>query len=82
MGLLEDYQHGLGYVKGDTLVPRPEAKIWFAHELDPVEVIVLNQSVLAPHEYEVIGERRDYKQPSLRFLKVTINGHDWMRKPC
>ena len=81
---LRDYLTGVGYRRGDILVPRPGVMPFGSGASDRYEtkggrVTVLAQSVLAPHQYEVVGERVKYRTPSERFLKTEINGHDWMK---
>lgn len=75
-GLLKAYEYGLGFRKGDTLKPKDGAKPETYGVIDRT-VVVLDQDSLAPHQYTVLGEREKYSQPSERFVKFTINGHNW-----
>lgn len=77
--LLSRYETGCGYRKGHRLVPRDGASPCTFDVAGP-EVIVLEQSVLAPHQYTVIGERVNPKSPSDQFVKFSIDGHDWQKK--
>jgi hypothetical protein len=77
--LLRDYEDGCGYRKGDVLRPRPGATNHLMSEVVGDEVIVLRQSAAIPHQYDVIGERKSFREPSDRFIRFEINGHDFER---
>lgn len=74
--LLKDYKRGLDFKEGDILIPKQGVKPETFGIIDDT-VVVLEQDCLVPHEYLVIGERRNPEKPSDRFVKFTINGHDW-----
>ena len=77
MTLLEEYEKGCGFKRGDVLTPISDKTYCF----DVVSriVTVLDQSPFAPFEYTVLGEAERYSVPSERFVKFNINGHDWRR---
>lgn len=77
--MYNDYKVGLGFKEGDVLVPKDGAspETWSVIENT---VVVIRQDALAPHEYTVVGEKRNYEKPSDRFVKFSINGHDWRLK--
>lgn len=77
--LLADYKQGLGYREGDILVPRDGANP-VTYDVIEKTVVVLSQDSIAPHQYHVVGARLKPKTPSDRFVRFSINGHDWKRK--
>ena len=76
--ILKKYKIGCGYKYGDELVPRagcsPEM-----YDCVTEPVIVLYQDTLAPHQYTVLSERKNPRTPAHRFVKFTINGHEWIK---
>ena len=76
--LLAAYNIGVGYRKGDVLKPRAGASPNTFGVIQDT-VVVLEQCPLAPHQYTVIGEGKNPKTPSDRFVKFSIDGHDWER---
>lgn len=76
--MIAAYWSGLGFRTNDVLKPKGGASPYAFGVVDDT-VVVVEQSSLAPHQYTVVGERSEYSQPSERFVKFSINGHDWQR---
>jgi hypothetical protein len=73
--LLRNYEYGLGFKKGDVLIPRSGVLAPFG--VIENKVVVLDQSLLIPHQYKVVGEHPNPRSPADRFVTFTINGHEW-----
>jgi hypothetical protein len=78
--LIDAYKEGLGYKPYDVLVPREGAHPCVSQGVYEKKVVVLAQNPGTPWLYDVVGEAAAYPHPSDRFVKFTINGHDWCRK--
>lgn len=76
--LLHEYEAGLGFRRGDVLVPKNGASP-ISYDVVNDTVVVISHNTLAPHTYLVIGERVNARSPSDKFVKFEINGHDWQR---
>lgn len=74
--LLAAYRVGLGFKPKDVLVPKAGSGAYTFGVIEDT-VVVLEQGCLAPHEYTVVGELANPSTPAERFVKFTINGHDW-----
>ncbi len=75
--LLKEYKDGVGFKINDVLKPKEGAERWRISDVVDDKVVVIDQCSIIPHEYTVIGERAKYNSPADRFVKFTINGHDW-----
>lgn len=74
--LIQEYEYGLGYKKGDVLVPRTGCSP-HTFDVQDDEVVVIEQNCLIKHEYLVIGKKKDPKNPSDTFVKFSVNGYEW-----
>ncbi len=77
--LLSDYEYGVGYKRGNLLESRDGAYPFPSQDCIDGIVVVIRQSALVPHLYDVIGERLNPRSPADRFLLTKINGHDWQK---
>ena len=77
--LLSNYQYGVGFKHGDILKPRDGVHPFPSEDCVDDTVVVIRQNALAPHQYDVIGERPNPRTPADRFLKADINGYDWQK---
>lgn len=82
VGLAERYKKGLGFKRGDRLVPRPGCRPTI-YGLLPIEV--WEQCALIPHKYTALAERPEEPDPARRIVLFEINGHEWeierLRRP-
>ncbi len=80
LNLFDDYKNGVGFREGQKLRPRVGARPATYGVRDDF-VYVIQQNPQAPHKYTVVGEAVSYKEPSRRFIKFEIDGHDWEVAP-
>ena len=84
--LIRAWERGLGFRKGDKLMPLPNADLtklcYYQLPKARLPVTVYKQNILTPSQYEVVAENKDWKEgdkPRDRFVWLEIDGHDWER---